>query len=147
MHIQCLICYCFYPTGWNSKGKNSELSVLLLSSAFSSLFSNSPSPRQSHFNTAGHLDANLTLTNTKYSEHIFFSSLAHAFVSLFSQLDKLGRCMFPGELWPFGCCGQASVEDSFCHMVTGSWVMGLCWSGDWLMIVHFLSWSPSAFMG
>lgn len=128
MHIQCLICYCFYPTGWNSKGKNSELSVSLSSSAFSSLFSSSPSPSLSHFHTAGHPNANCTLTNTKYSEHIF--SLACTFVNLFSQLDSLNRYVCPGELGPFCCCGQASVGNSFCPLVTGSWV-DLCWTGDW----------------
>lgn len=119
MHIQCLICYCFYPTGWNSKGKNSELSVSFSSPAFSSLFSSSPHPPiQSHFNIAGHPDANCTVTNTKYSEHIF--SLASTFVNLSFQLDKLSRYVCPGKLWPFGFCGQASAGNAVCHMVTGS---------------------------
>ena len=139
MHIQCLICYCFYPTGWNSKGKNSELSVSHFHPPHSPLFSATRPPQACPIS----IQQVIPMPTAHWQIQILWAqlfSLACMFVSLFSQLDKLSRYICPGELGTFGCGGPASVGDSFFLVVTGS---GLTWRQR---ILHFPPSSPSTLM-
>lgn len=147
MHIQCLICYCFYPTGWNSKGKNSELSVSLSSPTLSFLGSSPLFPQPVPFQYHGSLPCHLRTDKYKilWAQFPLFCLLpCHPFLSIryTEQVALPWGIMIAWLLWSGFWRQGAAVGNSIFHMAAGSWASSR-WTGDWLMIPGSPSWSLS----